>query len=118
MNLLLCAVPIFAHRAATSIALTLLPLIVLTLVVLTVATIVRRRNESFSQPSTPSASGADDKRYWVAGLIYVNPNDPALLVRKRFGFGRTLNFGHRASWLIMILILSIPVLVQFLVGHH
>jgi uncharacterized membrane protein len=38
---------------------------------------------------------------WKAGLLYVNPNDPALFVEKRFGIGYTLNFGHR--WAVPIL---------------
>jgi uncharacterized membrane protein len=38
---------------------------------------------------------------WKAGMFYVNPDDPALLVEKRFGIGYTLNFGRPAAWLLL-----------------
>lgn len=47
---------------------------------------------------------------WVMGLFYVNRNDPALLVEKRFGIGYTLNFGHPLSWVLVGLALGAVVL--------
>jgi uncharacterized membrane protein len=38
---------------------------------------------------------------WKWGLFYYNPEDPAVIVEKRFGLGYTLNFGNRWSWVIM-----------------
>ena len=38
---------------------------------------------------------------WKLGLIYYNPNDPAVLVEKRFGVGWTLNFANPRSWLVI-----------------
>lgn len=46
---------------------------------------------------------------WKAGMFYVNPDDPAILVEKRFGIGYTLNFGRPAAWILMMLILGIAV---------
>ncbi|HXW55218.1 MAG TPA: DUF5808 domain-containing protein [Candidatus Cybelea sp.] len=46
-------------------------------------------------------------RCWKAGMFYFNPNDPALLVEKRFGIGYTINFGHRGAWLIAAAVLAI-----------
>jgi uncharacterized membrane protein len=43
----------------------------------------------------------DDDRFWKAGLLYVNRDDPAVVVAARFGAGWTLNFGNRAAWLII-----------------
>jgi uncharacterized membrane protein len=43
----------------------------------------------------------DDDRFWKAGLLYVNRDDPALVVSARFGVGWTPNFGNRAAWLII-----------------
>jgi uncharacterized membrane protein len=43
----------------------------------------------------------DDDRLWKAGLLYVNRDDPAVVVAARFGAGWTLNFGNRAAWLII-----------------
>lgn len=43
---------------------------------------------------------------WHAGMFYVNSDDPALLVEKRFGIGYTFNFGRPSAWLLMFLILA------------
>jgi uncharacterized membrane protein len=41
----------------------------------------------------------DDDRYWhVAGMVYVNRRDPAVLVHRRVGMVWTLNLGHPVSW--------------------
>jgi uncharacterized membrane protein len=42
----------------------------------------------------------DDDRFWKAGLIYINHDDPAIMVGARFGFGWTFNFGNPAAWLV------------------
>ena len=47
----------------------------------------------------------DDDRYWYAGFFYYNPDDPALFVPKRFGFGWTVNFGHPQGKLVLIAML-------------
>ena len=52
---------------------------------------------------TPPPSGADrdDDAYWKAGLVYVNRDDPALWVPKRFGgVGWTVNFGRPVAWVL------------------
>jgi uncharacterized membrane protein len=43
----------------------------------------------------------DDDRFWKAGLLYANRDDPALVVGARFGVGWMLNFGNPAAWLII-----------------
>lgn len=43
------------------------------------------------------ASVHDQDRYWKAGLIYVNPDDPAYFVPKLFGVGVTINWGNRKA---------------------
>ncbi len=45
-----------------------------------------------------------DDRHWLAGRIYVCRDDPRLVVRGRrlFAF-YTLNFAHKASYLVMLL---------------
>jgi hypothetical protein len=64
------------------------------------------------------ARPADEK--WN-GLFYSNPDDPALLVPKRYGIGYTLNFGNRWSWfvlfLILLLVLAPVVLSVGQLGH-
>lgn len=54
-----------------------------------------------------SGSDGTPDECWKLGQIYYNPNDPALVVEKRFGVGYTINFGNRASWLVMGLILLV-----------
>ena len=49
-----------------------------------------------------SASDGTPDNCWKLGQIYINPNDPALVVEKRFGVGYTLNFGNRALWWILM----------------
>lgn len=46
---------------------------------------------------------------WKWGIVYYNPNDPSVWVEKRFGIGWTLNFAHKESWFIIMIILAIPV---------
>jgi uncharacterized membrane protein len=43
----------------------------------------------------------DDDRFWKAGLLYVNRDDPAIVVGSRFGAGWTLNFGNPVARLII-----------------
>jgi uncharacterized membrane protein len=43
----------------------------------------------------------DDDRFWKAGLLYVNRDDPAIAVGARFGVGWTLNLGNPAAWLVI-----------------
>lgn len=78
----------------------------------------RKANMLDDRPST-SVVFRDDDRYWYGGIIYNNPDDPALFVEKRYGLGWTLNFGNPQAKLILIgllvviLVLSIlPVLIS------
>lgn len=57
------------------------------------------------------AAPVADDRFWKAGLIYVNRDDPSLVVPKRFGIGYTLNFGNRWAWVTLALLLGGPLLV-------
>ncbi len=54
---------------------------------------------------------------WKAGIFYVNPDDPAIFVEKRFGIGYTLNFGHPLSWFILGLGILAPLAVAIWVAH-
>ncbi|HEV2425190.1 MAG TPA: DUF5808 domain-containing protein [Terriglobia bacterium] len=73
------------------------------------------------QPAVEGGAGArpvGDRtadRYWKGGLIYVNPDDPALFIEKRFGVGYTVNFGRPASWVILGLIILVPVIVGLVI---
>jgi uncharacterized membrane protein len=54
-------------------------------------------------------------RYWKGGLLYVNSEDPALFVEKRFGIGYTLNFGRPGSWFMLTALLLVPVVIALVV---
>jgi len=46
---------------------------------------------------------------WKWGIFYYNPDDPALMVEKRFGIGWTLNFANRSAWIFIGLTLALLV---------
>ncbi|GAB2755712.1 DUF1648 domain-containing protein [Sinomonas soli] len=61
-----------------------------------VAAVVLARNnrEPDEGDEDTGISHRDDDRYWRGGLFYINREDPALMVPRRFGLGWTLNFGN------------------------
>ncbi len=71
----------------------------------------RKASTPADRPPT-SVVFRDDDRYWYGGLFYNNPDDPAMFVPRRFGFGWTLNFGHpRAKLFLITLLVLVLVLV-------
>lgn len=48
-----------------------------------------------------AGSDRDDDRFWKGGLVYVNRDDPALMVNARFVFAWTPNLGNPRVWLII-----------------
>ena len=48
-----------------------------------------------------------DSGRWVAGIFYVNSENPRLLVPKRFGGGWTFNFAHPIAWVLMAGLLAL-----------
>ncbi len=67
-------------------------------------------------PEPPGDADSTADRYWKGGLIYYNPNDPALFVEKRIGIGYDLNFGNRLSWLLIGAVALMPLLALLLRG--
>ncbi len=65
------------------------------------------------RPST-SVVFRDDDRYWYGGILYNNPDDPALFVEKRYGLGWTLNFGHPQARLVLIGLLVVTLVLSVL----
>lgn len=59
------------------------------------------RAGSFTRPGQPDEGDRSPDAAWKLGLIYYNPEDPALWLEKRFGVGYTLNFGRPAAWWII-----------------
>lgn len=52
---------------------------------------------------------------WIAGGLYYNPQDRALLVPKRYGTGWTVNCGRPLGWVLMLAILAVPFIIVGLV---
>ncbi len=67
-----------------------------------------------------SSFNRNDARHWLGGFIYNNPDDPDLMVPKRFGIGRTPNFGHPIGKLILVvpLLLALGLVIFNTVSHH
>jgi uncharacterized membrane protein len=57
---------------------------------------------------TAAGIDRDDDRFWKAGLIYVNRDDPAILVGARFGVGWTFNLANPMAWLVIAGIVATP----------
>lgn len=60
----------------------------------------------FAQAGEPQQGDRSPDRAWKLGLIYFNPEDPALFVEKRFGVGYTVNFARPGAWLFIGSILA------------
>jgi uncharacterized membrane protein len=75
----------------------------------------RVRSEVLHQEGTHPVGDGTADRYWKAGLFYVNRDDPALFVEKRFGLGYTLNFGHPGTWLLIAALILLPVIIRFVI---
>ncbi len=54
------------------------------------------------------ATERDDDRYWKGGIVYLNLDDPALLVGARVAFGWTVNLGNPIAWLLVTGFLAVP----------
>jgi uncharacterized membrane protein len=91
-------------------ALTVVPFAAGLVLVGAIAVRAGRRGARLGGPA-PAGSGVadrDDDRFWKAGLVYVNTDDPALVVTARFGTGWTLNLANPRAWL---LVAAIPVTI-------
>lgn len=71
-----------------------------------VVPLVMWRAGSFARPGQPDEGDRSPDSAWKFGLVYFNPDDPALWLEKRFGVGYTLNFGRPAAWIIIGSILA------------
>jgi uncharacterized membrane protein len=48
---------------------------------------------------------------WRLGAFYYNPQDPALMVQRRFGLGYTLNFANPKAWVLLAMMLGLLILL-------
>ncbi|UMP04617.1 DUF1648 domain-containing protein [Amycolatopsis sp. EV170708-02-1] len=65
------------------------------------------------EPETRYEQRDDDRHWYAAGMVYLNRNDPALLVHRRVGTYWTLNLGHPVTWVILAAVAVAGVLTGF-----
>ncbi len=53
-----------------------------------------------------NGNALDDDKYWIGGLVYYNPRDPALFVEKRFGIAWGLNYGNIKAYILIALLIG------------
>jgi hypothetical protein len=70
------------------------------LIIVGVIAIIHFRLAARAKARSGEVSDGTADANWIGGLIYRNPNDPALLVPRRFGPGFTLNFGNWMAWVV------------------
>lgn len=57
----------------------------------------------------------DDDRYWRGlGMLYVNGDDPAVFVPKRFGVGWTINLGNVRGITVLVAVVATAIVVPLL----
>lgn len=74
-------------------------LVALGVVIASLALVIWMLSRGWSLSDTAPERTAEDR--WYAGGIYYNPDDPAVMVQKRSGFGYTFNFGNHWSWVLL-----------------
>lgn len=62
----------------------------------------------------PNVIERDEDRHWKLGQFYVNKNDPAIFIEKRFGIGWTNNWAHPISWILLVTIIGMPLIIVWL----
>lgn len=50
----------------------------------------------------PLTGALADNRHWYFGLFYVNPEDPSMIIERRFGIGYTVNLGNWKAVALMV----------------
>ncbi|MFD7494014.1 DUF1648 domain-containing protein [Streptomyces sp. NPDC059832] len=84
-------------------------LVVVARFVLRVGPFGSRLPEDTGEESTGLVARDDDRFWRGAGTIYVNADDPGVLVPKRVGIGWTVNFGNPRSLVVASLVLAVAV---------
>ncbi|MCC5911075.1 MAG: DUF1648 domain-containing protein [Clostridiaceae bacterium] len=62
-----------------------------------------------SEEADTNVIDREDDRFWKWGMFYYNPEDPSLMIEKRFGIGWTINCGRPIGMAITIIILVVLV---------
>ena len=74
---------------------------ILAAVVVAVVILARNNRERDDGEKDTGLTHRDDDKYWRGGLFYLNREDHALLVPRRFGLGWTLNLGNPSAAMLL-----------------
>ncbi len=100
----------------TSLARLVVVLPILPAVVVAVVVLARNNRERDVGEQDTGLTHRDDDKHWRGGLFYINREDYALFVPRRFGLGWTLNFGNpRAAMLLagVVALISLVIILRF-----
>jgi uncharacterized membrane protein len=90
---------------------------ILAAVVVAVVVLARNNRARDEGEEDTGLTHRDDDKYWRGGLFYINREDHALLVPRRFGLGWTLNFGNpRTTMLLAGVVALIGLLITLRFG--
>ncbi|MEO8908031.1 MAG: DUF1648 domain-containing protein [Microbacteriaceae bacterium] len=131
VTLMICALTLSGWLAPGSAVLFIaLPIVLIVLIAAMLAVFLVRYSRSMAGARATAGAAAsgvadapDDDRYWRGGLIYINRNDPAVFVPKRFGVGWTVNLGSAGGFavglvLVVVIVGAITVAIIAPAGGH
>jgi uncharacterized membrane protein len=84
---------------------------ILAAVVVAVVVLARNNRVPDEGEEDTGLTHRDDDKYWRGGLFYINREDRALLVPRRFGLGWSLNFGNPRTAMLLASVLALIGLV-------
>ena len=90
--------------------------IVITAIVLSITTGQSGSRIKIAKTKDGGTINRNDDKYWKGGAFYINKDDPALFVEKRFGVGFTINFGRPLAIILFVGILAVIIGVSVLVS--
>ena len=109
--------PLMGNRDPGVLPILIATLAMLAALILAMARLAKHHAKLHAEAGAPMMGDTPDE-HWKGGVFYVNRDDAALFVPKRFGIGYTLNFGHATAWVIMGLVLVLPLILALFAVHH
>ena len=109
--------PLMGNRDPGVVPILIATLAMLTMLIFVMSRLAKHHAKLHAEASASMPGGVPDD-HWKGGVFYVNRDDSALFVPKRFGIGYTLNFGHATAWVIMGLVLVLPLILALFAMHR
>jgi len=95
-----------------------LPIVIIVVIFVAVMALALRVGQGGARLRGAAASPTDRMadRYWKLGIFYVNPDDPSILIERRFGMGYTLNFGSPGAVIVFALLIGVPIALTLVIS--